>query len=68
MCGEWFTLPAGEDAIHIFSADADRFVKLDRDTVQEAALNFDEDDADADDKDILIFRPFQTWNMCSAVS
>lgn len=66
MIGEWFVLPKGEDAIHIFSADADRFVKLDKDTIVAAALNLDEDDED-DDKDILIFRPFQTWNMCSAI-
>jgi len=62
MCGEWFVLPKGEDAIHIYSADADRFVKLDRKTIQDAALN----NANGD-KDILIFRPFQTWNMCSAI-
>lgn len=63
MCGEWFVLPKDEDAIHIFSADADRFVKLTRDTIQKASLN-----TATGDKDILIFRPFQTWRMCSAVS
>lgn len=62
MCGEWFVLPAGEDAIHVFSADADRFVKLDRATVVAASMN-----ATTGNKDILIFRPFQTWRMCSAV-
>ena len=56
-------LPKGEDAIHIFSADADRFVKLDRDTIESASLN----DATGTNKDILIFRPFQTWTMCSAI-
>ena len=55
-------LPKGEEAIHIFSADADRFVKLDRATIETAALN----DASGD-KDILVFRPFQTWTMCSAI-
>ena len=55
MCGEWFVLPAGEDAIHIFSADADRFVKLTRATIRRAALNLDEEDDDETAKDILIF-------------
>lgn len=63
MCGEWFVLPKGEDAIHIFSADADRFVKLTRDTIEKASLN----SATGGNKDILIFRPFQTWRMCSAI-
>jgi len=81
MCGEWFVLPAGEAAIHIFSADADRFVKLDRATIESAALNrngedddgestfemSDEDTVQSSDVDILVFRPFQTWNMCSAI-
>lgn len=73
MCGEWFVLPKGEDAIHIFSADADRFVKLTRGTIEEALLNKPKGKTTKTnnkgvDKDILIFRPFQTWTMCSAVS
>lgn len=62
MIGEWFVLPAGEDAIHIFSADADRFVKLARNTIEGALLNGDNAGGD-----ILVFRPFQTWRMASAI-
>ena len=84
MCGEFFVLPAGEDAIHIFSADSDRFVKLSKDTVRKAALNSSTDATGRTDGktfncgsgkaalkpnqvDILIFRPFQTWTMASAI-
>ena len=79
-CGEWFVLPAEEDAIHIFSADADRFVKLDKATIRANAINKTVDGKfttgapgstelkDDDDVDLLVFRPFQTWTMCSAVS
>lgn len=62
MIGEWFVLPAGEEAIHIFSADADRFVKLARNTIEGALLNNNNAGGD-----ILIFRPFQTWRMASAI-
>jgi len=80
MCGEWFVLPAGEEAIHIFSADADRFIKLDKNTIRAKAINKNANgsfttgapgnttDTAADQVDLLVFRPFQTWNMCSAVS
>lgn len=54
-------LPADQEAIHIFSADADRFVKLNRGTIEGAVLN-PNDNAGGD---ILIFRPFQTWRMVS---
>lgn len=79
MCGEWFHLPAGEASIHIFSADADRFIKLPAATIQAAALNSNGDgtfktgapgsteDKGAADVDILVFRPFQTWTMASAL-
>lgn len=62
MCGEWFVLPATEDAIHIFSADADRFVKLSRAEIEGASIN-----THTAGNDILIFRPFQTWRMASAI-
>jgi hypothetical protein len=65
MIGEWFVLPAGEDAIHIFSADADRFVKLTRGDIANAAMNLE--DGDGTDQDILVFRPFATWRMASAL-
>ncbi len=77
MCGEFFTLPAGEDAIHIFSADSDRFVKLSKETIRSAALNRNANGTfncgpgkaslSSADVDILIMRPFQTWTMCSAL-
>ena len=79
MCGEWFVLPAGEGSIHIFSADADRFIKLERATIQQAALNRNNDgsftvgapneteEKNSDEVDILVFRPFQTWTMASAL-
>lgn len=69
MIGEWFVLPAGEDAIHIFSADADRFVKLSRGSpgtagsIEGSLLNPNDNSGG----DILIFRPFQTWRMASAI-
>ena len=65
MIGEWFVLPAGEDAIHIFSADADRFVKLTREDISGAAMNLEGEDGA--NQDILVFRPFATWRMASAL-
>ena len=64
-------LPADEDAIHIFSADADRFVKITRSTIQDGEDGqpyiLNPTNADSPGGDILIFRPFATWRMASAL-
>lgn len=71
MIGEWFVLPADAGAIHIFSADADRFVKITRSTIEagegEGGQPYILNPNANTGGDILIFRPFATWRMASAL-
>ena len=70
QCGEWFYIPKG-DSRKIYSMDADDFVEVSTTDKQyiDAANNFC-DDKVKDGKDcngMLVFRPFQTYNMSSAI-
>lgn len=51
QCGEFFVIPAGCDAIKIFSADHDEFKTIRRDTAWKYALNFGDDVTDIVEKD-----------------
>ena len=75
--GEWFYIRKGED-IRIFSATTDKFETISWDDAKKADVRRNTGDPNqsvlgADDKTfdvnapILIFRPFQTWRMASAL-
>ena len=63
QCGEWFFLKSG-DKKKIYSMDADDFVEISYETAKKAADQFTED---TDSQGVLVFRPFQTYNMSSAI-
>ena len=75
QCGEWFYIPKGESR-KIYSMDADDFVEISTTDKQyvDAANNFCGGENEEDKKKVvedaagmLVFRPFQTYNMSSAV-
>ena len=63
QCGEWFFLKEDETK-KIYSMDADDFVEISYAKAKEAADQFTES---GDSEGILVFRPFQTYNMSSAI-
>ena len=63
QCGEWFFLKSG-DTKKIYSMDADDFVEI---SYKNAKLAADQFTSDTDSEGILVFRPFQTYNMSSAI-
>ena len=65
QCGEWFFLPSGESR-KVYDMDADDFVELTWDDASKAAKEFSTEKT-GDKSGILVFRPFQTYNMSSAI-
>merc|ERR1711871_70624 len=63
QCGEWFFLKEDETK-KIYSMDADDFVEISYATAKKAADQFT---SDSGSEGILVFRPFQTYNMSSAI-
>ena len=69
QCGEWFFLPKSEDR-KIYSMDADDFVDLTYSEAEKAAKKFASGNTAPGENEhvgILVFRPFQTYNMSSAI-
>lgn len=83
QCGEWFHMPSLQP-IYIYSADSDKFEKIEWSAAWNARINRDSNpntnaknvvnpldykgwNNNADDSDILLFRPNQTYRMASAI-
>ena len=78
QCGEWFYMPQGK-SIKIYSADSDRFelvewgvadtVAIDAENANSNRTNGTEERQSdvTDGNGILLFRPFQTYRMASAI-
>ena len=75
QCGEYFFLPQGGE-IMIYSADSDRFEKITEDTIGSDKIGGSEDPDNSNGtspikgsgrKGHILFRPFQTYRMASAI-
>ena len=82
QCGEWFYMPKDKN-IKIYSADSDRFETLEYSVVTNEAIDLGAAETESvarsngtdaktrlnssDETGILLFRPFQTYRMASAI-